>query len=29
MKNKEEENKKRKEEIEKIGQIYNSLNPLE
>jgi hypothetical protein len=28
MKNKEEEDKKREEEIEKIRQIFNSLDPL-
>jgi hypothetical protein len=27
MKNKEEEDKKRQDEIEKIGKIFNSLNP--
>jgi hypothetical protein len=29
MKNKEEEDKKRKEEIEKIGEIFNALDPLQ
>jgi len=29
IKQKEEENKKRQEEIKKIEQIYNSLNPLQ
>ena len=29
MKNKEEEDKKRKDEIKKIGKIFNSLSPLQ
>jgi len=29
MKNKEEEDKKRKDEIEKIEKMFNSLNPLQ